>query len=152
MASPSKSRQLQPETQAEANGEDNRDAANDNDSWKLRHRGPDRVTPRSVNALRARQRRNFLATLNTSRKACRCSSPAMNSGQTQGGNNNAYCQDSPLAWLDWNHYRTEQRQQLRFYARSLMRLRQNATMSSAAATFFAGRMRSTARILRTCIG
>jgi len=83
----------------EANGEENRDGTNDNESWNCGAEGP--TDDAAVSALRARQQRNFLATLLLSQGV-----PMLLAGdefgQTQHGNNNAYCQDSPVAWLDWN--------------------------------------------------
>ncbi len=83
----------------EANGDDNRDGENDNRSWNCGVEGP--TDDPAVLALRARQRRNFMATLLLSRGA-----PLIGHGdeigRTQHGNNNAYCQDNELAWLDWN--------------------------------------------------
>jgi isoamylase len=102
----------------EENGEENRDGCNDNDSWNCGAEGPtDEV---AINTLRARQQRNFLATLLLSQGV-----PMLLAGdefgQTQRGNNNAYCQDSPVAWLDWN-LSGEQRALLVF-VRDLIRLR-----------------------------
>src|SRR5690349_13373835 len=83
----------------EANGEDNRDGSDDNRSWNCGVEGP--ATDPAVSALRARQRRNFLATL-----FCSQGVPMMLAGdelgRTQGGNNNAYCQDNELSWVDWD--------------------------------------------------
>ncbi|HSI65413.1 MAG TPA: glycogen debranching protein GlgX [Candidatus Saccharimonadia bacterium] len=83
----------------EANGEENRDGTNDNESWNCGAEGP--AEDAGVEALRARQQRNFLATLFLSQGV-----PMLLAGdefgQTQHGNNNAYCQDGPLAWLNWN--------------------------------------------------
>jgi isoamylase len=102
----------------EANGEENRDGTNDNESWNCGVEGP--TDDPLVNALRRQQQRNFLATLLLSQGV-----PMLLAGdefgQTQQGNNNAYCQDSPLAWLDWN-LSIEQRALLDF-VRELMRLR-----------------------------
>ena len=83
----------------EANGDDNHDGSDDNRSWNCGAEGP---TPdAAVLELRARQRRNFLATLLLSEGP-----PLLLAGdecaRTQGGNNNAYCQDNPVSWLDWN--------------------------------------------------
>ncbi len=84
----------------EANGENNRDGCDHNDSWNCGVEGP--TDDPVVNALRLRQQRNFLATLILSQGV-----PMITSGdefsRTQRGNNNPYCQDSPLVWLDWNH-------------------------------------------------
>ena len=82
----------------EANLEENRDGEEHNLSWNCGAEGPTRNE--HVNALRAQQKRNFLATLLLSQGV-----PMLRSGdeigQTQGGNNNAYCHDSELTWLDW---------------------------------------------------
>ncbi|HTU84756.1 MAG TPA: glycogen debranching protein GlgX [Solirubrobacteraceae bacterium] len=82
----------------EANGEDNRDGNDDNRSWNCGVEGP--TDDLAVLELRARQRRNFLATLLLSEGA-----PLILGGdefaRTQSGNNNAYCQDNELTWFDW---------------------------------------------------
>jgi isoamylase len=82
----------------EANGENNRDGADDNNSWNCGHEGP--TDDPNVKALRQRQKRNFFATLMLSQGV-----PMMYSGDelghTQNGNNNTYCQDNELTWLDW---------------------------------------------------
>jgi glycogen operon protein len=102
----------------EANGEENRDGCNDNDSWNCGAEGP--TDDAAINALRARQQRNFLATLLLSQGV-----PMLLAGdefgQTQHGNNNAYCQDSPIAWLDWNH--SDEQRALLGFTRELLRLR-----------------------------
>ncbi len=81
-----------------ANGEDNRDGANDNHSWNCGAEGP--TDDPAIQALRARQRRNLMATLLLSQGV-----PMLLAGdelgQTQQGNNNTYCQDSELSWLNW---------------------------------------------------
>ncbi|HVM58652.1 MAG TPA: glycogen debranching protein GlgX [Gaiellaceae bacterium] len=82
----------------EANGEHNRDGTDDNRSWNCGVEG-DTDDP-AVNALRARQQRNFLATLFLSQGV-----PMIlggdELGRTQRGNNNAWCQDNELSWFDW---------------------------------------------------
>ena len=84
----------------EANGEDNRDGEDHNRSWCCGVEGP--TDDPEVNALRDRQRRNFLATLILSQGV-----PMIVAGdeigRTQGGNNNGYCQDNEISWLDWEH-------------------------------------------------
>ncbi|MEV0940817.1 glycogen debranching protein GlgX [Micromonospora wenchangensis] len=84
----------------EANGEENRDGEGHNRSWNCGVEGE--TDDPGVTALRARQRRNFLATLMLSQGV-----PMIGHGdelgRTQRGNNNAYCQDSELAWVDWEH-------------------------------------------------
>jgi isoamylase len=83
----------------EANGEDNRDGNNDNRSWNCGVEGP--TEDPNIQALRAKQKRNLLATLLLSQGV-----PMMYAGDaighTQMGNNNAYCQDNPISWLNWN--------------------------------------------------
>ncbi|MEU3948684.1 glycogen debranching protein GlgX [Streptomyces sp. NPDC029526] len=82
----------------EANGEDNRDGESHNRSWNCGAEG-DTDDP-DVLTLRARQMRNFIATLMLSQGV-----PMLSHGdelaRTQRGNNNAYCQDNEIAWLDW---------------------------------------------------
>jgi glycogen operon protein len=84
----------------EANGEDNNDGSNDDGSWNCGVEGP--TDDPEVNELRARQRRNFLATLLLAQGV-----PMLlggdEMGRTQGGNNNAYCQDNEVSWFDWEH-------------------------------------------------
>jgi len=83
----------------EANGEDNRDGTDNNRSWNCGVEGP--TDDPQVNALRARQKRNFLATLFLSQGV-----PMMLAGDaighSQQGNNNAYCQDNEISWIDWD--------------------------------------------------
>ena len=99
----------------EANSEENRDGTNDNQSWNCGFEGP--TNDAGIIALRARQQRNFLATLLLSQGV-----PMLLAGdefsQTQHGNNNAYCQDSPVAWLNWD-LSAEQRALLDFTRRVL---------------------------------
>lgn len=89
----------------EANGEQNQDGANDNNSWNCGVEGP--TDDQAINTLRAQQKRNFMTTLLLSAGV-----PMILSGDeichTQQGNNNAYCQDSELTWLNW-HFTDEQR-------------------------------------------
>jgi glycogen operon protein len=84
----------------EANGEDDRDGTDDNRSWNCGAEGP--TDDPDVNALRARQVRNLLATLLLSQGV-----PMLvagdERGRTQQGDNNAYCQDNAISWLDWDH-------------------------------------------------
>ncbi|MDF2554596.1 MAG: glycogen debranching enzyme GlgX, partial [Microbacterium sp.] len=83
----------------EANGEDNRDGADDNRSWNSGVEGP--ADDPDVLALRARQQRNFIATLLLSQGV-----PMLlhgdELGRTQGGNNNGYAQDNEVTWVDWS--------------------------------------------------
>jgi len=81
------------------NGEDNRDGANDNRSWNCGVEGP--TDDRSVEALRQRQIKNFLAI-----EMLSAGTPMLLMGdevrRTQRGNNNAYCHDNELTWFDWD--------------------------------------------------
>ena len=83
----------------EVNGEDNSDGTDNNNSWNCGVEGPtDNV---EINILRARQKRNLLATLFFSQGV-----PMLvagdEMGRTQNGNNNAYCQDNEISWVNWD--------------------------------------------------
>jgi isoamylase len=84
----------------EANGEGNRDGESHNRSWNHGVEGP--TDDPEINTLRERQKRNFLATLFLSQGI-----PMLLAGdelsRTQQGNNNAYCQDNEVSWLDWEN-------------------------------------------------
>jgi glycogen operon protein len=84
----------------EANGEDNQDGESHNRSWNCGVEGP--TDDPEINALRARQQRNFIANLILSQGV-----PMLlggdEIGRTQRGNNNGYCQDSAISWFDWEH-------------------------------------------------
>jgi len=81
-----------------ANGEDNRDGTDNNNSWNCGVEGP--TDDAEINALRARQKRNLLATLMLSQGV-----PMLVAGdelgRTQQGSNNAYCQDNETSWVNW---------------------------------------------------
>jgi isoamylase len=83
----------------EANGEDNKDGADDNNSWNCGVEGP--TYDEHIVALREHMKRNFIATLLFSEGV-----PMILAGDelshTQHGNNNAYCQDNDISWLDWD--------------------------------------------------
>jgi glycogen operon protein len=83
----------------EANQDNNKDGADNNDSWNMGAEGP--TDDQAINALRERQMRNFLATLMLSQGV-----PMLAGGdevaRSQRGNNNGYCQDNELIWYDWN--------------------------------------------------
>ncbi len=83
----------------EANGEDGRDGESHNRSWNCGEEGP--TDDPEVNALRLRQQRNFLATLLLS-QGVPMIAHGDEIGRTQQGNNNVYCQDNELAWVDWD--------------------------------------------------
>jgi glycogen operon protein len=100
----------------EANGEDGNDGTDDNRSWNLGAEGE--TDDAAVLALRARQQRNFLATLFLSQGV-----PMLlggdELGRSQGGNNNAWCQDNEISWFDWASADSE----LLEFARRMIRLR-----------------------------
>jgi glycogen operon protein len=102
----------------EANGEDNRDGDNHNRSSNHGVEGP--TDDPAVRAVRRRQVRNFLGTLLLS-TGVPMLSHGDEMGRTQQGNNNAYCQDTPLAWVDWSL--DGERAQLLEFTRRLMALR-----------------------------
>jgi isoamylase len=101
----------------EANGESNRDGTDDNRSWN--HGVEGATDDPEINALRARQQRNFLATLFLSQGV-----PMLlggdEFGRSQNGNNNAWCQDNELSWFRWS----EADEGLTDFVRRLIRLRQ----------------------------
>src|SRR5215831_3734274 len=103
----------------EANGEKNRDGDNNNLSWNCGVEGP--TEDPQINALRDRQRRNFLTTLFVSQGV-----PMLlggdEFGRTQNGNNNAYCQDNEISWLNWEK-RGEKQEALFEFTRQLIQLR-----------------------------
>ncbi len=104
----------------EANGEDNRDGSDNNLSWNCGAEGPT-DDPATV-ALRARQQRNMIATVLLSQGV-----PMILAGdeigRTQGGNNNAYCQDNETSWVDWNL--DEDRARLLAFTRRMLQLRRD---------------------------
>jgi glycogen operon protein len=83
----------------EANGEENNDGESHNRSWNCGAEGP--TDDEAINALREKQKRNFLTTLFLSQGV-----PMLVAGdelgRTQRGNNNAYCQDNEISWIDWS--------------------------------------------------
>ena len=103
----------------EANQEDNRDGESHNRSWNCGEEGE--TADAEVLALRERQQRNFLATLLVSRGV-----PLILGGdemsRTQGGNNNAYCQDNEVSWVDWQ--RAKEHQSLIDFVSAMTALRQ----------------------------
>jgi glycogen operon protein len=82
----------------EANGEDNNDGESHNRSWNCGAEGP--TDDPKINELRGRQQRNFLATLLLS-QGVPMLAHGDELGRTQQGNNNVYCQDNELSWIDW---------------------------------------------------
>ncbi|MBI3054925.1 MAG: glycogen debranching protein GlgX [Betaproteobacteria bacterium] len=102
----------------EANGEDNRDGHDNNLSWNSGAEGA--TDDAQVNALRAQQKRNFIATLLPSQGVPMLSA-GDEIGRTQRGNNNAYCQDNEISWVDWNL--TPDRTRLLEFTRRMIALR-----------------------------
>jgi glycogen operon protein len=104
----------------EANGEGNRDGADDNISWNCGVEGP--TDNPAIMDLRLRKMRSFLATLFTSQGV-----PMLLAGDefghTQQGNNNVYCQDNELAWLNWEH--NDWQKQLLKFSRRVIALFEN---------------------------
>ena len=102
-----------------ANGEDNRDGDNHNNSWNHGLEGP--TTEPEVLALRRRQQRNLLSTLLLARGV-----PMLlmgdEVGRSQGGNNNTWCQDSPLGWMVWNENHCDL--ELKLFLKRVLKLRQ----------------------------
>jgi isoamylase len=123
----------------EANGEDNRDGHEPNHSWNCGVEGP--TDDPAILALRDRQKRNLLATLLLSLGV-----PMLLAGDefghSQEGNNNAYCQDSEIAWLDWQKIRPED-EALRHFVRTLIHLRRVHRVFSRP-RYFRGEMMSEA--------
>lgn len=103
----------------EANGENNQDGTSNNLAWNCGAEGP--TDDPAINKLRERQKRNFLATLLLSQ-----GTPMLLAGdefgRTQKGNNNAYCQDNEISWVDWESIGKQGRSLIAF-TRSLIRLR-----------------------------
>jgi isoamylase len=102
----------------EANHDDNKDGANDNESWNMGTEGP--TDDPQINTLRERQIRNFLSTLMLSQGV-----PMLAGGdevaRSQRGNNNCYCQDNELTWYDWDL--DDSRKRLRDFTSQLIQLR-----------------------------
>ncbi|MDT6962062.1 glycogen debranching protein GlgX [Cupriavidus sp. SZY C1] len=102
----------------DANGEENRDGSSDNNAWNCGAEGP--TDNPDIIALRERQKRNLLATLLLSQGTpMLCAGDEF--GRTQQGNNNAYCQDNEISWVDWD--RTEDGQALTAFVQNLITLR-----------------------------
>ncbi len=102
----------------DANGEENRDGESNNLSWNCGAEGP--TDDPHVLALRQRQTRNILATLLLS-QGVPMLSHGDELGRTQQGNNNAYCHDSELTWIDWNL--SDEQKALCDFTRQLVQLR-----------------------------
>jgi isoamylase len=117
----------------DANGDGNKDGDNNNLSWNCGVEGP--TDDPQINALRERQRRNFLTTLFLSQGV-----PMLTGGdewgRTQNGNNNAYCQDNEISWFHWE--RDEKQNQFLEFTRRLIQLRKDHPVFRRS-KFFQGR-------------
>ncbi len=118
----------------EANGEGNRDGESNNRSWNCGVEGPTNI--RDVNELRQRQMRNMFATLLVSQGI-----PMICGGdevmRTQGGNNNAYCQDNEISWTNWDL--DDSQQEMLSFVSKMIHLRLNHPVLHRR-RFFSGRM------------
>ena len=117
----------------EANGEGNRDGESFNRSWNCGAEGP--TDDPAILALRRRQQRNFLATLLLS-QGVPMLAHGDELGRTQRGNNNVYCQDNEISWVDWQL--DDERAELLEFTRTLIRLRRTHPVFRRR-RFFAGR-------------
>jgi glycogen operon protein len=117
----------------QANGEGNRDGENNNASWNCGVEGP--TDDPAINALRAKQMRNLMATLLLSQGVPMiCGGDEI--GRTQNGNNNAYCQDNEISWFNWQ-LTSEQEELLSFTSRLIAFRQQHPVLRRR--TFFQGR-------------
>lgn len=116
----------------DANGEGGADGDNNNRSWNHGVEGP--TDDPEIKALRLRQQRNFLVTLMVS-QGVPMLSHGDEYGRTQQGNNNVYCQDNQLAWMDWTLI--EKNRKLLEFTRSLIKFRKNHPVFQRR-RFFAG--------------
>jgi glycogen operon protein len=122
----------------EANGEGNRDGHDHNVSWNHGAEGP--TDDPGIVALREREKRNFLATLLFS-LGVPMIAHGDELGRTQQGNNNAYCQDSELTWVDWNLDR--RRKDLAAFTREVIGLRRAHPVFRRGKFFYGRRIRGT---------
>ncbi|WP_329311383.1 glycogen debranching protein GlgX [Streptomyces sp. NBC_01262] len=106
----------------EANGENNRDGESHNRSWNCGAEGE--TADEGVLALRGRQMRNFVATLMLS-QGVPMLAHGDEFGRTQHGNNNAYCQDSELAWVPWPKEGDAEAERLHDFTRQMIWLRRD---------------------------
>ncbi len=116
-----------------ANGEDNNDGDNHNLSWNCGVEGP--TDKLEIQKIRERQKRNFMATLLLSQGVAMIRAGDELS-KTQSGNNNAYCQDNEISWLDWN-LTDEQQRFLKFVKRTVRLWRSHPVFQRR--KFFQGR-------------
>jgi glycogen operon protein len=122
----------------EANGEENRDGANDNNSWNWGVEGP--TDDSAIGQLRARQQRNLMATLLLSQGV-----PMILAGDelghSQKGNNNAYCQDNDITWLNWEL--NEEQRDLLAFTRQMIAIRREQPVLKRRKFFHGRQIRGT---------
>ena len=119
----------------DANGENNNDGDSNNRSWNCGTEGP--TDDPEINALRSRQVRNFLSTLFLSQGVpMLCHGDEM--GRTQDGNNNGYCQDNEITWVNWD-LKPTQKELLDFTSRVIKFRREHPVLQRR--RFFAGSSR-----------
>jgi glycogen operon protein len=120
----------------EANGEGNRDGSSDNNSWNCGAEGP--TNEPAIRALRERHKRNFIATLLLSQGV-----PMIRGGDelshSQKGNNNGYCQDNELTWLNWEL--NEEQQAFLDFVREVVRIWQEQPVFQRRRFFHGRRIR-----------
>ena len=125
----------------EANGEENRDGANDNLSWNCGVEGP--TEDEEIEALRNRQAKNFLV-LNL----VAVGTPMLLMGdevrRSQQGNNNAYCQDSAVSWFDWDL--AERHRDIRRFVKALNQFRQRRALVDDAAALTLNQLLARAKL------
>ncbi len=123
----------------EANGEDNRDGSDNNNSWNCGAEGE--TDDQKILTLRRQQMRNLMATLLLSQGV-----PMILAGDevghSQGGNNNAYCQDSEISWIDWENI-GEDGQAMLAFTRRLIRLRRAHVVLHRSRFFLGGKVPGT---------
>lgn len=114
----------------EANGENNRDGTNDNRSWNHGMEGDGPAHDESISQARLKTIRNMLLTLLLSH-----GTPMILGGdeflRTQGGNNNAYCQDNEITWMNWDH--TQKQLEMTAFVKNAIHLRKNARLADPGA-------------------
>ena len=123
----------------DANQEGNRDGTDNNHSWNCGAEGP--TDDLEIQRLRLKQRRNLMATLLLSQGL-----PMLVAGdefgRSQGGNNNAYCQDNEIGWIDWDGI-TEEDQAFREFVRQVIKFRQDHIIFRRARFFFSRKIKGT---------
>jgi isoamylase len=117
----------------EANGEDNHDGSDDNRSWNCGTEGD--TDDEAILELRARQKRNLLATLLLSQGVPMLAA-GDEMGRTQRGNNNAYCQDNDISWVNWDLSKADR--ELLAFVQRMIRLRRDHPVFRRR-SFFQGR-------------